>query len=146
MKKLFYFIAKASAVMMLFAGAFSCSNEEEPWSDEEFSTLADKRMTRSVEINVLSIIVSKPITMLKYPGVIPYTINANIVYSTNTDFSSLSCSAHLDGYDNKYVTSEIRNLSHIGDTISAEVLIKLTTSTFNATYGENVNIAKSAFK
>ncbi len=37
--------------MMLCAGAFSCSNDDEPWAEEEFSTLARTKMTRSAENN-----------------------------------------------------------------------------------------------
>ena len=47
MKKIFYFIASAFVVIMLCTGAFSCSNEDEPWAEEEFSTLARTKMTRS---------------------------------------------------------------------------------------------------
>lgn len=50
MKKLCYLIASASTAMMLCAGAFSCTNEEEPWKEEEYQTLANCKMTRSAEI------------------------------------------------------------------------------------------------
>lgn len=47
MKKLFYLVASASVVMMLCAGAISCSNDDEPWAEDEFSTLAKSKITRS---------------------------------------------------------------------------------------------------
>ena len=49
MKKIFYFIASAFVVIMLCTGAFSCSNEDEPWCEEEYPSLAHKRIKKGME-------------------------------------------------------------------------------------------------
>lgn len=47
MKKLFYFVVSSFSALILTTGVFSCSNEDEPWAEEEYCSLSKRRITRA---------------------------------------------------------------------------------------------------